>query len=605
MLAYDTRPFQQIYNSDGSYAMVKEGDYNLVALYDKKDGITNNLKTLVNIINPYFTYDFNKSLKWKTNAALTMTQANSFVFYGKNYPGSYSNGEYYSFSGTKGHREANTYIITNTLNYQKTFNKAHNLNIMLGQEAQKLTISALTASAQGYPYSDMKELSNASTPTAASSTYEASTLASFFSNFEYNYSDRYYLSGSLRYDGSSRFGANNRWAPFWSIGGKYRITQETFMEKVHDWLSDLTIHASYGTVGNQDIGFYAAKGLYSYGSSYNSNPGAVPSQLENPDLKWETVAKFDLGFSANLWSRINVDIDFYDQRTKDMIFNVPQSLTTGFSYVTKNVGEMQNAGIEAMINASIIRTKDFSWDINYTYTYNKNKILKLATDEPITSTYNIQEVGKAVNTFYLPEWAGVDPETGEGLWYTNGAGSATTTDVNQAKQVCLGQAAPKYYGALGMNFKYKNFDLSFSSNYSGGNKIFNRGLQYDIHCGHYKLGPVSEYVFKNSWKEPGDITNVPKFIWGGNTGCAQRTSRFLLDADYIRLENVTLGYTLPSSVCRNIYLSKLRVYISADNLFTLTKGDFLAFDPQARADGFVHWAYPSATTVLLGVSVGF
>ncbi|MDR3194241.1 MAG: SusC/RagA family TonB-linked outer membrane protein, partial [Tannerella sp.] len=606
VLAYDTRPIQPVYNEDGSYAMVREGDYNLAALYDGKNGDIYNLKTLVTILNPYFTIGIANGLDWKTNVGLTITETNQFDFAGMNNPGSYASGVYSSMTGTKENRRANTYSNTNTLHWHRLFDKRHDLNVILGHEMQKLTLSELRARARGYPLADVKELVNASTPTIATSNYRASTLLSCFSNFEYNFDNIYYLASSFRYDGSSRFGKHNRWAPFWSVGGKYRLTGESFMESLgSDVLSDLTFHASYGSVGNQDIGYYAAQGLYSYGNPYNSMPGAVPSQIENPDLKWETVTKFDAGFNANLFGRINFDVDIYNQRTKDMIFNVPLTMTSGFSNVTKNVGEMENRGVEVLVNLPVVRAKEFRWDVSLTYTYNRNTLVSMATDEPIITNYNIQQAGSAVNTFYLKEYAGVHPETGEPLWYTRGAGSETTTDINSAQQVKLGQAAPKYYGALGMNVAWKGFDCSFDLSYSGGNKVFNRGFQYDMHCGSYKLGPVSRYVYENRWKQPGDETDVPRFVWGGNTGAAQLSSRYLMDASYGRIKNVTLGYNLSDGLCSRLKMEKVRIFASVDNLYTFTAKEFIGFDPQARADGYVQWAYPVACTALLGLNVGF
>ncbi len=603
VLAYDTRPFQRIYDENGGYANINH-DYNLVALFDKEDGDVYKQKTSVTIWNPYFSLDLMDGLKWKTSAGLTVTEADQTSFRGRNNPRSYSGGAYSTMRGSESIHTATTYSLTNTINYQHTFNKIHDLNVLLGQESQKQEYEGLTATAEGYPLADVQEMVNASTPTAASSTLEASSLVSFFSNFEYGYNEKYYLSASLRYDGSSRFGKNNRWAPFWSVGGKYRLTQEDFMEPYKDWLYNFMIHASYGSVGNQDIGYYAAQGLYSYGDSYNSGPGATPSQIENPDLKWETVYKADLGFNINLWGNLDLDIDLYDERTKDMIFDVPLTMTSGFNSLTQNVGEMSNKGIELMLNWGIVNTKDFTWNTTLTYTYNKNEIVALATDDPITSNWNIQQAGSPINTFFLKEWAGVDPQTGEGLWYVNGKGSETTTDVNSANQVTLGQASPKYFGALGMNFKYKDFDFSFDVSYSGGNKVFNRGFQYDMHVGSYSLGPVSNYVFENRWQEPGDITDVPKFTWGGNRGAAQLTSRFLMDGSYARVKNVTIGYNLPDDICSKLSINNLRVYASADNLYTFTAKNFMGFDPQARADGYVQWAYPVATTVMFGVNLG-
>lgn len=230
---------------------------------------------------------------------------------------------------------------------------------MLGQEAQKISYRTIYAAASGYPSDAVFELDNASKPTGAGSSTKASTLSSFFMNAEYNLNDKYYLSGSFRYDGSSRFGVNNKWAPFWSIGAKYRISNESFMENTKSWLTDLTIRGSYGTVGNQDIGYYAAMGLYNYGYSYNGKPGAIPYQIANPDLKWETVAKADIGIHAVFFERLTLEVDYYNQRTKDMIFDVPLSYTTGFGSILKNVGEMENKGIEFLINANVLRNKEF------------------------------------------------------------------------------------------------------------------------------------------------------------------------------------------------------------------------------------------------------
>lgn len=434
---------------------------------------------------------------------------------------------------------------------------------------------------------------------------KASTLSSFFMNAEYNYNNKYYGSASFRYDGSSRFGANNKWAPFWSVGAKYRISEEAFMEETKDWLSDLTVRGSYGTVGNQDIGYYAAMGLYSYGYSYNSKPGAVPTQIANPDLKWETVAKADLGLHAVLFDRFTVEMDYYNQRTKDMIFEVPLSYTSGFESVLKNIGEMENQGFEFLINSNVMKTKDFRWDVNLTGTFNRNKIIKLATDKPIENTTTIRKVGEAYNTFYMAEYAGVDPETGSPLWYKGKEGKETTSNINEAGQRIVGSADPKFYGGIGMNFKYKNFDLSADVSYTLGNKVYNSGFSYDMQVGHYFLGPVSNYVYENRWQKPGDITNVPKFEAGNSSSAEANSTRFLMDGSYLRMKSVVLGYTLPSKLLSKAGISNLRVYASADNLFTITSSDYIGFDPQTRPTGFQSWSYPVPTNIMFGLNLGF
>ena len=596
---YDLRPFQQIYNQDGTYNM--DAYYNPIALNDEERGDKRNQKQTTVVVNPYFTYKLAEGLTWKTNAGLSLIDLGE-SFYSSKYNPQYSDS---GMLGERNMERATTYSITNTVNYIKSFNEIHNINVLLGQEAQKVAFSRVYASASGYPSDSVFELDNASTPVSAGSMTKASTLSSFFMNAEYNYNNKYYGSASFRYDGSSRFGANNKWAPFWSVGAKYRISEEAFMEETKDWLSDLTVRGSYGTVGNQDIGYYAAMGLYTYGYSYNSKPGAVPTQIPNPDLKWETVAKADLGLHAVLFDRFTVEMDYYNQRTKDMIFDVPLSYTSGFESVMINIGEMENQGFEFLINSNVMKTKDFRWDVNLTGTFNRNKIIKLATDKPIENTTTIRKVGEAYNTFYMAEYAGVDPETGSPLWYKGKEGKETTSNINEAGQRIVGSADPKFYGGIGMNFKYKNFDLSADVSYTLGNKVYNSGFSYDMQVGHYFLGPVSNYVYENRWQKPGDITNVPKFEAGNSSSAEANSTRFLMDGSYLRMKSVVLGYTLPSKLLAKAGISNLRVYASADNLFTITSSDYIGFDPQTRPTGFQSWSYPVPTNIMFGLNLGF
>ena len=346
-------------------------------------------------------------------------------------------------------------------------------------------------------------------------------------------------------------------------------------------------------------------GLYNYGYSYNGKPGAIPYQIANPDLKWETVAKADIGIHAVFFERLTLEVDYYNQRTKDMIFDVPLSYTTGFGSILKNVGEMENKGIEFLINANVLRNKDFSWDVRFTGTANKNKIIKLATEKPIENTLTIRKVGEAYNTFYMPEYAGVDPETGEAMWYKGQEGDEKTKNVNEAGQRIVGSADPKFYGGFGMNFKYKGFDFSFDTSFTLGNKVYNSGFAFDMQVGHYFLGPVSNYVYDNRWQKPGDITDVPKFVAGDNSGAETNSSRFLMNGSYLRMKSMVLGYTLPKNLMNKVAIDNLRVYISADNLFTITAKDFIGFDPQTRSTGMQSWAYPVPRNIMFDLNLSF
>ncbi|MDR1780236.1 MAG: TonB-dependent receptor [Tannerella sp.] len=603
VMVYDSRPFEQPILPDGTYGMYQIGSYNLVALYDKEKGDIKNQKSTSAVINPFFTYRIGKDFLWKTNAGLSIFDLNEFYYYGPYSPEYGQNG----MNGEKVLNRSTIYNITNTLSYNHTFNSVHTLNAMLGQEAQRSSLTGVKAEATNYPSDAVIELVNASTPKNAESTSRASTLASFFFNGEYDYSSKYYFSTSFRYDASSRFGTNNRWAPFWSVGGKYRISQEEAFQSTKSWLSDLTVRASYGTVGNQDIfsSYYPYLGLYKFGYPYNSNPGARPTQIYSPDLKWETVKKFDVGLNAVLFDRLSLEFDFYNQRTTDMIFEVPLSLTTGYSNVLQNIGEMENQGIEFMVNLAAVKTKDFSWDIRLNGTANRNKIVALATDKPIEGTWYIRKVGLPYNTFYLQKFAGVDTETGQALFYVDETCTTTTTSINEAKQQNVGSADPKFYGGIGTSFAYKGFDLSLDGSFSLGGHVFNSGARYDLMAGHYELGPVAEYVYEHRWKQPGDVTDIPKFIAGGNSDFGKRHSRFVYSSSHFRMKAVNFGYTIPKSLSKALTIDNLRVFLTADNLFIITAKDFQGFDPQATSDGYQQWTYPIPTTVLFGLNISF
>lgn len=613
---YDLRPFEQIYNADGTYNL--DAYYNPVAINDKKKGDKRNQKQIMVLVNPHFSYQFIDGLTWKTNGGLNIVDLEEF-FYSSIYNPQYSGS---GMLGQKNLERMTTLQITNTLNFNRSFNDVHNLNLLVGQEAQKVSLRQIYASASGYPSDTMLELETAATPTEVQSAKFTSALASFFMNAEYNYNNKYYGSASFRYDGSSKFGSNNQWAPFWSVGAKYRISEEAFMENTKDWLSDLTVRGSFGTVGNQDIAagldlgllrtYHPSMGLYAYGYSYNSRPGSVPYQMSNPDLKWERSEKADIGISGVLFERFSFEMDFYNEMTKDMIFNVPLSYTSGYSSVLQNIGTMQNRGFEFLLNTNIINTKDFRWDINVSGTINRNKIKKLATDKPIEYSRVIRKVGEPFHSFYLVEYAGVDAETGDPLFYRDlynddgeWIGEEITSDYSKANQRVVGSADPKFYGGFGMTFRLKDFDFSFDASYSLGNKVYNSGFSYDMQVGHYQLGPVSNYVYKNHWQQPGDVTDVPKFVAGKRTGANNDSSRFLMNGSYLRMKSMVLGYSIPKSILGSAGIEYARVFVSADNLFTLRAGDFIGFDPQARATGMQSWTYPVPTNVMFGLNVNF
>jgi TonB-linked SusC/RagA family outer membrane protein len=595
---YDLRPYEQVYNADGSYNL--DAYYNPVAVNDSKLGDKRDQQQIVAIVNPWASIDFGKGFTAKTNIGLNLFELDEFFLWSMMNP----QGIQANRQGMKNNDRLFTWTITNTVNWVRSFSE-HNINALVGQEAQKQNRRRNYFAAKNYPSNAGSELSNASTPVSAESMKYLSTLASYFGNLNYDFSGKYYLSGSLRYDGSSRFGADNRWGLFYSVGGKYRITQEEFMSASSSWLNNLTLRASYGTVGNQDIGWYDSLGLYEFGYNYDSRPGSAPTQIANPDLKWERAAKFNIGTDLTLFNRLNIEVDFYNEVTKDMIFDVPLSMTTGYATMPMNLGEMRNRGVEALVSLNVFKNRDWSVSFSTNIAHNRNEILRLDTDKPIENSSTIRKVGEPYHTFYMPIYAGVDPDNGKPMWLKGTEGSETTYNYAEAGQRIAGTADPKLTGGFGVNVSYKGIDLGLDFMYKVGGKVYNSGFSYDMQVGHYAFGPVSNYVYENAWRQPGDVTDVPQFNYRDSSGAENTSTRFLMNGSYLRMKNLTLGYTLPKSWVSKAHIGNARVYMTADNLFTVHAADYIGFDPETRADGFQSWAYPVPRTFTFGVNVSF
>ena len=248
------------------------------------------------------------------------------------------------------------------------------------------------------------------------------------------------------------------------------------------------------------------------------------------------------------------------------------------------MGKMRNSGIEALIRARLLTTRDFSWDMSFNITANRNKIVELSTELPIETATTIRKVGEAYNTFYMQEYAGVDPENGRPMWYKGTEGNEKTYNYNEAGQRIVGKADPKFYGGFSTNFRYKGIDLSPSFTYTYGG---------------------TNYVYENAWTPENRYTNVPQFIAEDASGASNTSSRFLMDGSYLRLRSLQVGYTFPKNICQKIMLSNLRVFFSADNLFTVRSSSYIGFDPETRADGIQQWVYPMPRNFIFGLSFGF
>ena len=501
-----------------------------------------------------------------------------------------------------------SYTFNQLLTWDRKFGDFH-VDLLAGHEAYAYNYQYLMGYKSGYPFGNLYELAPATTLEDANSYTNNYRVESFLSRANFDFADKYYISGSFRRDGSSRFHKDVRWGNFWSVGASWRISQENFMRDIR-WIDNLTLKASYGVQGNDNLGsLYAWQAFYSLSYPNGANPGAVVSSLESKDLKWEKNKNLNVGIEARLFNRLSLSLEYYNRYTEDMLMSYPMAVSLGFDGYDKNIGNMQNSGFEASITADIIANQNSRWSMTFMGSTIKNKVLHLADKPEIVSGNYIIKEGETLNSFYLPESAGVDPATGAKLYWVwdldedGNPGEKYITDSYQKASTCkrvCGSRIPLLYGSWSNNFQFGNFDLSLMTTYSIGGKINDgvyQGLLYNTYIG--QAGHIDRL---KAWKEPGDVTSIPKIALKGSYNVAL-TDDELFDASYFAIKNITLGYTLPSNALKAMHMQSLRVSVSADNLylFSALKG----MDPQYNFSGGTGYSYTPTRTVSVGLDITF
>lgn len=479
-----------------------------------------------------------------------------------------------------------TWINEQTVSYKTNIASKHSLGVLVGNTIQSNVEQNTSAQGSGFPNNSFTLISQASTRTASQS-WTKGTLASFFSRVEYNYASKYFVELSARADGSSRFGANNRWGYFPSAGVAWRIKEEDFLKDA-SFISDLKLRASIGVTGNQNgISNFAAKGLWGGSSGYPDNvaggdkPGTAPQQLGNPDLKWERTKQTNVGVDAGLLKgRINLEFNLYRKYTTNVLLSLPVPGSTGFSTYFSNAGEISNHGYEINISSTNIRNRDFSWQTSFNISGNVNKIEKLPV--PITQ-YNRDWIrmqqGYSMYSFWLYRQLYVDPQTGNAVFQdVNKDGQITTAD----RQI-IGNALPKFFGGLTNTISFKGFDLGVLFSFQSGNKILNLNRFFGEGGGTRDANRVLFASQLKRWQKPGDITDVPRETAYGYNYTIDQNSRFLEDGSFIRLKSLNLGYTFPKRWTNRAHIETIRVYFLATNLWLLTK--YTGPDPEANVTG--------------------
>ena len=512
--------------------------------------------------------------------------------------------------------QSNSFGTTNILKAQYQWG-AHSGNGMVGVEYGLWKSEYTTAAGTGMP--NGVDALNATVPNAVSGYKTAGAGWAAFIQAGYDYGKRYFINATFRAEASSTFAPNHRVGYFPSVAASWLISNEGFM-KDQNVVSFLKLRASYGLTGNNNIPSYKYLSTYSLSTKYQNVTTAIATRLSNPELCWETAHMAAVGIDLTFIDRIDMSIDLYNTDNTGLLLNVPVAPSTGFYEVTKNAGTVRNQGIEYRLDAQVLKMKDLRWDIGFNIGFNRNRVTSLPNHTPFLQSANAvnQQVkeGQDIFSWYLKEWAGVDPANGDPLWYViDDAGNKTTTnDYNKATEHVVGKATPLFQGGLNTQISWKGLSLSINTNFTYGNKVYNYNRQALDADGAYT--GYSQYSIENSkigwkrWEAPGDVATHPKAVLYGNKNSNQVSSRYLEDGSFFRLKNITLSYDFCATLIPKKYMSKLRVFVSADNIATATK--FSGMDPEVSITtttyslaGMYADQYPVARNIMGGIEIEF
>nr|WP_299000187.1 TonB-dependent receptor [uncultured Allomuricauda sp.] len=487
------------------------------------------------------------------------------------------------------------WLTNQTINYTNTFNEEHTLTILAGLNYEETLRTRSNVQSTGFLTDDLRNLGSGSTPQVLNGDRFPSRLFGLFSRVSYDYGGKYLVEGSIRRDGSSRFGANNRFGYFWSAAAGWVLSEESFIEDLN-FFDFLSLRASIGTVGNDRLGTFPSLGLFNAGGfgDYNGESGVVPAQRPaNPDLKWEESETLDIGLKSTfLNGRINFNVAYFKKTTSDLLLNQVLPPGTGFTSISRNIGEMENKGWEFELSTVNVRTENFEWRTNFNLTTIDNKVLALnadaATDQQgrriIDGPIQRAIEGESLNNFFLIRYIGVNPQTGDAEWLD--VDGNVTTNPGSGDRVVTGSPLPDFSGGMTNTLSYKGFDLAVLMNYSYGNEVVIDGLRFAD--GNDAIGGIVNIRRQNLnfWRQPGDNAFLPSPNSSTFNLFNQRSSQQQLDASYLRIKNVTLGYNLPQSVLDRLggIFSGVRFYVTGTNLLTLKADEMDGIDPEVTDD---------------------
>ena len=593
-------PSTPIYNEDGTYASGyrENNGYNPILEAEVNDYYARTVRAMGTAKIAYNVWD-----NLKVSSVFTVDYSLTKDFFFQSPDG--RDGATYQGRGRMQMTDRIRYTSQNNLTYSKTFGK-HSVSAVTAFEVMKYDYEDLYAAKKTYGQDINTSLGNAADPIDADQKLQEDALMSYVASVNYSYDDKYYASFSFRRDGSSRLSPDTRWGNFWSLSASWRLSQERFMQPLKSVLSDLKLRASYGVNGNLPSSYYGYQSTYTTGAFYSGKPSPWESTLGNEELTWEKNYALNLGLDIGLFSRVNVSLDWYTRTTKDLLMSKQLNSISGFSSLLTNVGQMRNTGVELEVRSNNIKTKDFSWTTAFNLSHNKNKILKLADLPWFVDGRYVRKEGYPFNTIYLREYAGVGPETGSALYYDNQQdenGNYTknkVTDPGQASPIPLKDITPTISGGFMNTFNYKFIDLSFNLSYSFGGYSYDNA-SYILQDDDYSVISNKSTEQRRRWQKPGDITDVPRFVYGNKKGDNYNSSRAIHSTDHIRLKSLILGLNAPKAWLQKLGIGNARIYFSGTNLLTWAAYD--QYDPEMS--GVVGFYTPPLKTYAFGLELKF
>jgi TonB-linked SusC/RagA family outer membrane protein len=619
--ALASNPVLPVYNADGSYSgPVGQSQWygsqtNPVGLYNLVQNNTNGYNVIGSV---YGEATIIPGLTFRTTPGLTATFYDSRTWAPQN--DLQPSPQTLSYLG-ESYNKSITYNWDNYLTYDKRFGKDHHLTVLAGTSAEANTYNTINGNISGFASDVTQQLNNGTVQPNIGGTSNQWSLFSLMGRVNYSYKDRYLLTGTVRRDGSSRFGENKKYGTFPSASFAWRVSEEPFFKNI-SFFDDLKIRAGYGTTGNQNgIGNYSfASGLTSAVYVFNGNvvPIEIAQSAANPNLSWETIKSTNVGIDATfLHQRINLTVDAYIKNTTGMLVPYTLPISTGYTISPPiNAGKVQNKGIEVTINSRNL-VGPFAWSSNFNISFNRNKILSLDQNSQLfpqgssiglNGYLAINRVGNPINSFYGYVTQGIFQTPYDVTAHATQTGAAPgdirfkdlNNDgvINDQDRTLIGNPNPKFIYALSNTFSYKNIDLSVVLQGTYGNDIFNANniLLESMSGANNQITNVL-----SRWEGPGTSNTTPRAVFGDPNGNSQNSNRYIENGSYLRIRNVTLGYTLPKALAQQIKFSSIRVYVAGQNLYTFTK--YTGVDPEVGLTGIDNNVYPVVRTISFGVNL--